>query len=193
MLKIRKGVFETNSSSMHSFSLEKVFSGFKRGFKEFKPLMNGTLVIDIDYYGRYPFKLLNTPEDKVRYLLADIFEYGHKKEINKMLSTKNYTKEVQDILDILHKYIDFKVLKVEEIDWAIGVDHASLDIFDIIKARNIDMEEFIFNPNYVIIVDGDEYDNCEIYYNFDAKRDNTGKFYPEGTLTEKGVGLLKNV
>lgn len=70
--QIRNGVFETNSSSMHSIAIRKEHGHVTE--KEFKGvfLSNGTLHIFDDEltFGRYPFQILHTMMQKVYYTIA---------------------------------------------------------------------------------------------------------------------------
>ena len=68
MKKIRKGTFETNSSSMHSLVVEGGITGEKKEAK--LPLYpDGTLEIETGEYG-WGYELLKTPVSKLEYLIT---------------------------------------------------------------------------------------------------------------------------
>ena len=153
---IRKGTFETNSSSMHSLVItkkEKIVS---------QKLLEEDLYISKDgkiniwneddlYFDRAPFRMLTQPLEKLEYLIA---------------SNADNLKEVKRLIDLFKKIYP----KVKEIEFPSdygggspcygGVDHQSNGfVTSFIKENGISEEDFIKNNKYIIIIDGDEY--CE--------------------------------
>lgn len=140
-IQIRQGVFETNSSSMHSLCIlnhsDKNIDTYtnkidKNGIWKFE---EG----ELDFY-RYPFRFLHTFEGKVKYAIA------------------NYESIIL-ISDIVKKYnpnfVRFKFAKSHgRIDTG-GTDDYALNSW--LENNNITLEEFLINPRYAVICDGDEY------------------------------------
>lgn len=140
-IQIRQGVFETNSSSMHSLCIlnhsDKNIDTHTNEIDE-----NGTWKFEegeLDFY-RYPFRFLHTFEGKVKYAIA------------------NYESIIL-ISDIVKKYdpnfVRFEFAKSHgRIDTG-GTDDYALNSW--LENNNITLEEFLINPRYAVICDGDEY------------------------------------
>lgn len=144
-IQIRQGVFETNSSSMHSLCIlnhsDKNIDTHTNEIDE-----NGTWKFEegeLDFY-RYPFRFLHTFEGKVKYAIA------------------NYESNYESIIlisDIVKKYnpnfVRFEFAKSHgRIDTG-GTDDYALNSW--LENNNITLEEFLINPRYAVICDGDEY------------------------------------
>lgn len=144
-IQIRQGVFETNSSSMHSLCIlnhsDKNIDTHTNEIDE-----NGTWKFEegeLDFY-RYPFRFLHTFEGKVKYAIA------------------NYESNYESIIlisDIVKKYnpnfVRFEFAKSHgRIDTG-GTDDYALNSW--LENNNITLEEFLINPLYAVICDGDEY------------------------------------
>lgn len=161
-IKIRQGVFETNSSSMHSICILK-----NPGILDY----NENIELDINngiinwfsfenfYFGRHPFELLIAPKDKIRYLFANMCPGYHKEE------EPNFKKTYNNILKAIQiKYPECKGISLptkynknnEELFYC-GEDEDSKPFIELIEKRKIPLEEFIFNPKYFVVIDGDEY------------------------------------
>ena len=140
-ISIRQGVFETNSSSMHSLCIlnhsDKNINTYTNKIDE-----NGIWKFEegeLDFY-RYPFRFLHTFEGKVKYAIA------------------NYESIIL-ISDIVKKYnpnfVRFEFAKSHgEIDTG-GTDDYALNSW--LENNNITLEDFLINPRYAVICDGDEY------------------------------------
>ena len=98
---------------------------------------------ELDFY-RYPFRFLHTFEGKVKYAIA------------------NYESNYESIIlisDIVKKYnpnfVRFEFAKSHgRIDVG-GTDDYALNSW--LENNNITLEEFLINPRYAVICDGDEY------------------------------------
>ena len=98
---------------------------------------------ELDFY-RYPFRFLHTFEGKVKYAIA------------------NYESNYESIIlisDIVKKYnpnfVRFEFAKSHgRIDTG-GTDDYALNSW--LENNNITLEEFLINPRYAVICDGDEY------------------------------------
>lgn len=155
--QIRRGVFETNSSSMHSLVVKKT-SGYytDEEIKDNLWLHDGVWEIWDDdklTFGRYPFMCLNTFESKVRYAIASLCMWGNNAEA-KFKEIEGLVKEVipecteivlpktywgRDDEKICYGYVDEDILS------------------SFLKDENISLKEFLTNKKYAVIVDGDEY------------------------------------
>ena len=163
MKKIRNGVFETNSSSMHSICINNGDTGNPFPDYEFYVNKDGTIKIyNKLYFGRYPFEFLATVYDKTRYAIAS---YGEER-----------FEEIQDIFADAYNAInretyfsEFDMPKTTW-DWRTGkdldtpvveygnIDHQSYGLLDrFLKKYKVTLKEFITNPKYVVVIDGDEY------------------------------------
>lgn len=169
---IRYETFETNSSSMHSLVISKNARPYDsddlklQSFNDKEYELFGCC--DRSTFERYPFEVLRTPKDKLRYYVA--YYCGTKRDKNKIKEVKNF----------IHKYTGIPLKKInitayeyreETIDYSYSY-HNKLDkygqvysndtgedVFHYLESHNISMEEFVLNPKYTVVVDGDEYCN----------------------------------
>lgn len=151
-ISIRQGVFETNSSSTHSLCIlnhsDKNIDTHTNEIDE-----NGTWKFEegeLDFY-RYPFRFLRTFEDKVRYAIANCYNWGN--DYDKI------RENIMPIIDIVKKYnpnfVQFEFAKSHgRIDVG-GTDDYALNSW--LENNNITLEDFLINPRYAVICDGDEY------------------------------------
>lgn len=93
MIKIRKSMFETNSSSMHSLVVMKEDKAVKK-YSEYYDycLSDGHKFIiystgDLKF-GRWPFDILCTPEAKIRYAIASLCTFKDKAECKEIVKSK---------------------------------------------------------------------------------------------------------
>ena len=153
MIYIRKGVFETNSSSSHSIVMTKAD-------KPIKDMVNPDWHVDNDGvmdfwyepdldFGRSPFDLLTDWYGRLRYCIA---YYGNNNE------------KLKEIEDICYKRIaGFKGFKFRQDRWDKTeyhgyVDHQSCGVLDAALSKfDVSIEDFIFNDRFIVVIDGDEY------------------------------------
>lgn len=120
-LTIRKGVWETNSSSMHSIVV------MKEPEKYTHEEMLNDLCLDENgiwkylyrndmCFGRYPFKILTSFSEKVLYAIANYGYYNHG-------TYKAASKKVTDIIDIVKKLVP----ELTDIDWPLNFEDAYTD------------------------------------------------------------------
>lgn len=154
-LIIRQGVFETNSSSMHSICIrgDQPDRYTLEQLNENRKSYRSSGIIDLTYddmeFGRYPFQMLASLFDKCRYALAS---YGVEK-----------AKEIEDIYKEamcdaeLDKYeYPFTHFKFDPDD--ASIDHQSAGLLQkFLALKGITLKEFLLNPNYYVVIDGDEY------------------------------------
>ena len=148
--QIRRGVFETNSSSMHSLVVMKRDQYYTRDEVESCVYVNKDGYISVwdndEYFGRSPFRVLTTLEDKSLYVVASTARNG--KMDNEVYET---------VCNVMRSYIpNFKGFSYRDSPHTyIGVDEDILTPF--LQEEQITIEEFLINKKYRVIVDGDEY------------------------------------
>ena len=170
MIQVRNSVFETNSSSSHSIVILKN-KRFNKNFDEneiksqFWLDDEGKAVVfrKSNEFGRFPFHVISSFKEKVLYCIA--YYCG---SFNRGEDSKD---KYEEIINIVKKHVDkfddFKWPKInywgedsdtlEEIDYG-TVDHQSIETLRrFIYSENISLEEFLLNKKYLIIIDGDEY------------------------------------
>ena len=159
-ISIRKSVFETNSSSSHSLVV----------VKEPRPYTEEELALDLhdwsskekfslfDFcddvtYERYPLTILSTPVEKMRYYVAA------------KLGAAQDESALPEIISMISEATGFPPEKIEitthdpsyEYGYASTYNDTGEHPFEFLDRKGISIKEFIFNPKYVLIVDGDEY------------------------------------
>ena len=142
MKVIRKGVFETNSSSSHSISI----SGEDDYY--FAEEEINELVITYGEYG-WGYEVLSTINDKLSYIVT-------------MIKEKYDEKYLDWLKDLVKEYLGAE-LKIEKLNgfYEKGyIDHQSHNILDEYFLNNKEefkekMKDLIFNNKYSIIIDND--------------------------------------
>lgn len=159
MIYIRKGVFETNSSSSHSIVMMKgnrpcktikdsnMVNGGWRVNKE--GVMDFWFENDLEF-GRSPFDLLTKWEGRLRYAIASY------------AGDKDKIKELEEICQ--RRIAGFVKFKFRTDRWEGSgeyhgyVDHQSYGLLQsTLKKYNISLEDFIFDDRFIVVIDGDEY------------------------------------
>ena len=158
MRQIRNGVFETNSSSMHSLVIKK-----NSEYYTYEEMMDDLWlhkgVWDIwdshrITFGRCPFECLNTFESKVRYAIASLCGWRS--------NADEKFKEIEQLVtEIIPECLEIKLPKVwyyAEDDKRLSYGSVDEDILTpFLEKTGITLKEFLTNKKYVVIVDGDEY------------------------------------
>ena len=132
MLSVRKGCFETNSSSMHSLAIWKKCKPYddyylSLGTKWDRDKENGTFELldwtchdeeDYSFY-RYPYRQLTTPIEKLRYIVGWYLGYEYPDgDYEKEPVYKFKDEEVEkELIRLIEKYTGYKKVqwyKIEE-------------------------------------------------------------------------------
>ena len=146
MIQIRKGVFETNSSSSHSIVMMKTDKPKKCPFESAWVFKGEVAFYESDLeFGRAPFDLLTDWYGRVRYCIAAGYD-------------------VDELTEMCRRNIKgFDHFNFEKNRWSKGpykgyIDHQSIGALETaLKKFNVSLEEFIFNDRFIIVIDGDEY------------------------------------
>jgi hypothetical protein len=172
MINIRRCVFETNSSSQHSLAIApKAYTeiyGYMNNEIPEHMISNGVLYLGKYgglYYGRAPFQILYTFVDKLRYAYA-CSEYDKDFRDEVIALIKKLNPEITRVSTFEYKFEEDRYLEWKregeptEDYWyvkepSVGTDEECLQGW--MKQYNFTLEDFITNPHYVVIVDGDEY------------------------------------
>lgn len=131
---IRKGVFETNSSSMHSITVSD-----KDGLMDKLPLDSDgiTLTIDCGISFGWGMDLYNEPEVKAAYCILDDMDI--------------------DMLErVLKTQTGAKVINYKDEDQG-DIDHQSYGITKEELKTEDDIRNFIFNPGSELVIDNDNH------------------------------------
>jgi len=155
MRKIRRNVFETNSSSSHSIAI----SNKDRGYDFNLPVdEDGVLHIPFGTFGWGPH-LLKTPLQKLSYYITDNCPYNNVEADIPFDETsidvlKNKPK-MKEVLDLIKEHCP----QVEDITFESSnsiyhpfgyVDHESVG-----TSKEIDLFDLIFNNSVIIVIDND--------------------------------------
>ena len=176
MIKIRQGAFETNSSSMHSLI---VMDGMKTESTMACSVYENKAYIRDNHFEREPFCPLNHWLDKAAYYIADnnnCKDEDVDKVVDEVLAL--IAKHHPEITGVeFHSKVKYewdadsnKFVKTRnkiddgEYHWydmynTYGeVDHQSEGfITSKIRKGEMTIEEFLFDPSIIVIIDGDEY------------------------------------
>lgn len=165
MIKIRKNVFETNSSSTHSL----VISNKERSYDYNLPVENGVLTIRFGEFGWGP-EILVDPIDKLSYLITDrINIYDIPEEIKNdddaIQELIMESEPIQEIVDVIKSCCP----EVEEVRFEIGdswnpfgyVDHQSCGTS---REDGLSIEEIAFSNKVIIMISNDNGYYYEDYF-----------------------------
>lgn len=167
MYQVRRSCFETNSSSVHTVTI--INSNANSEFIDIeKYIVNDDCLLTFNLHDyEYGPDMINADEslEKFKYLLVSRLEqYGEYvyykencKDANVLLvdaqEHPGRYPEIDELCDILHKYgnIDFKFLKIKEIDFNVCIDHQSSGVIEsYLEKNNITPESFIISNDYGI-------------------------------------------
>lgn len=179
--QIRRNVFETNSSSMHSLVIKKKSEYFTEDEVRADLYVNKEGLIrnykNDNYFGRSPFQVLATLGDKANYVLASMCNYKDDDIYTEVCNTirefipefKGYdvdlctdtrSKKYSTEEDIKKYYGEGNYVEKDD-EWIVwGYDLGGVDediLTDFLEKENITIAEFLKNKRYVVVVDGDEY------------------------------------
>lgn len=124
MKKIRKGTFETNSSSMHSLVIE---NKDKIGYNNFPCLdidENGVLTIETRIYTEEYF-LLKSQQEKLNFIATYLISCGK--------GIKNFKEE-------LIEYLEIKEIKIDK---SYGCEVENFDLEDFLNEAKIINEDYV--------------------------------------------------
>lgn len=180
MISIRKGCFETNSSSMHSMCIAKkakkeyddwnltLGNGYNIDdqTKTFHLLKYSSDSRDAEFH-RSPFRILDTSISKLRYLVGlfvrykyhkdkkghEAFEYFIEPEAKEQFDA--IIKKATGCENVQYYYENFNG-EHDYPDTSISNDSGE-DVYHFMKRKNLSFEDVIFDPRITIQVDGDEY------------------------------------
>ena len=150
MKQIRRNVFETNSSSSHSLAIrsnklmeelsESIYFTHDEMLDSLFCVKNGEYKSWNDdwYFGRHPFRALDTFELRFQYAYAN---YCHNDD------------KLNELIGLLKELVP-EVTSIKKPKFA-GVDDCCLDSW--LSENNISLKEFLVNKKYIVIQDGDEY------------------------------------
>jgi hypothetical protein len=145
--KIRKGVFETNSSSMHSVCIS--------GTDRYTNFQNDTISVYTDEYG-WGYDKLTSTQEKLSYVITAMQYYDGVGEVDD-LSKSTYFQWLKEMVS------DYSGCELEVLGKDMGyIDHQSTDMLDEYWSQNEDefksnMKDLIFNNKYTIIIDNDNH------------------------------------
>ena len=142
--QIRRGVYETNSSSCHALSVAKL------GVTEYLHVdeYENKVVVEYGEFG-WAYDEITDPETKLSYLITMLHEYcdGNIYESD----------EFQGISDIVAERCECDGIKVDEDSYGY-VDHQSVEkIDDLMSYYGCTIEEFIFDKGVTLIIDNDNH------------------------------------
>ena len=152
MIKIRKNVFETNSSSTHSVAV----SSKDRGYSHEMPVdENGTLYIQLGEYNWGP-DILYTPYDKLCYVMSYLSQnYPSVEEFAEDVDTGNINPIVEEIDCYLKGNCGVSNIVIKKVDnsWGDGLGYIDHQSSGCLYDEN--MIDLIFNNSKIILIDND--------------------------------------
>jgi hypothetical protein len=146
MKNIRKGVFETNSSSMHSVHIEKG----QVPYKTIEPDSSGEIQVNSGEYG-WNGDNLTTPLERAEYAFTYIQYDARSSDLKEMLK------------EVMEEHTGAKVVFEEPTknkeDWQTDgyIDHQSTDKAAEVFESKQTLKDFIFGANSYVEIDNDNH------------------------------------
>ena len=161
MIQIRNNTFETNSSSSHSLVITKnakewltpeeclddlwIYFDTETGIYSPPDYLD-----DLFEFNRYPFKVLDSFKQKLMFLYANVPSryYGKDKD-----GYSKWRHDYYKISNVVKAFIpEYKRVKFDG-------DRPSCEAYNVLATiqQHMTLEEFLRNPNIIVICDGDEY------------------------------------
>lgn len=142
--QIRRNVFETNSSSMHSLTVKKL------GITEYLHVdeVENKVIVE---YGEFSwgYDVYDDPETKLSYLITMLSQYS--------CGNIYDTDEFKEINDIVAKRCECDGILIDDSSYGY-VDHQSIEkIDDLMDEYGCSIEEFIFDKGIKLIIDNDNH------------------------------------
>ena len=152
---------------MHSITIQDVKDKSHDHFESNK------VTIELGYYERYPQMLLTTPEQKLSYIVSYLCKDSglYKNKVKPLLKALNKFFNSNKDFSILKKKFDlseelfsrlYDAIKLDGVKFKFTVSKDNLiyaegyeEIGKYFKTHNF--KDIIFNPDYIIVIDGDEY------------------------------------
>lgn len=154
MITIRKNVFETNSSSMHSLCITRNTKEDTLEDENFWIRDGAWRLWEDDLsFVRYPFRILYKFSDKVKYLIASLC--GSYKSADE--SRKNLNEIRKVCKDVIPDFEDF-IFDVDDNNnprLGYAENYGGLERW--MKQNNVSIRDFLLSKKYIVICDGDEY------------------------------------
>ncbi len=168
MIKVRKSIFETNSSSMHSFVLNTK-GKCKVNKKDFEPFIkNGVLYIDMDgRYGRSNGEKITNQYERACYAAVSC----------RYSDDRDFDNSFHKLSELLMEELGVVGVKYRETRDDFGdligyIDHESQDLVATVGS----FEDFIFGDG-ILYVDSDEVYEFDDEYNEIEKNPDLKRFY----------------
>jgi len=170
---IRYSTFETNSSSMHSlvvtknprkYSAQELALGYDQDdLERGKPFYLWRWHREDEMtYERWPFGVLSTPLEKLRYYCAYTLQnYSARpnkkaiQEVTEFVMRQTGIKKSKDVILYQCNREDSK----NKFYGTVALNETGESPMAYIAENKIDWEDFILNPKYIVIIDGDEESN----------------------------------
>lgn len=156
--QIRRNVFETNSSSMHSLVIlkdDRLLTEDELTDKMYIDKDGTWEIWDKDlYFGRTPFQCLATFESKVRYAIASLCCWRSDEEKKYI-----FEKIKAIVFEAIPECKDVK-LPIDNYSEKGKIVYGSVDediLSGFLEKNNVELKDFLLNRKYVVVVDGDEY------------------------------------
>ena len=147
--KIRKDVFETNSSSVHTL----VISNDGREPSKFKLNKEGEIEIDFGTFGKN-YDIFNSQYEKLSYLITCLYYTSRGFDVKSIYDNYEFTKIKDAIMDYVPDCTGIKILGQNQP----CIDHQSIP-YDSIEIINVYDEDsiinFVFNKHVSLKTDCD--------------------------------------
>lgn len=144
--QVRRNVFETNSSSMHSLSIAK------EGVTEYLHVDEYTnkVITEFGNFG-WGYDEYNDPETKLSYLVTMVGESRNCHSIEEVYETNDFKK----INDVVSERCECNGIEIKN-NYGY-IDHQSIDTIDnLMKEYDCTIEEFIFDNGITLVIDNDD-------------------------------------
>lgn len=158
-MTIRRGLFETNSSSVHTLTLAE--SGLEKPnmriyTRKIDGIPNKCIIVPLEYFGKDNCTY-NTQKEKLSYLLTICYHTENCYSIEDLYENYSFKSIEQNIIDYYRengKELD-RILIEKGSENECGFDHQSMDDYSSIWDFPINIKDFVFNKYIALHTDCD--------------------------------------
>jgi hypothetical protein len=158
MYQIRRGVFETNSSSSHSISIScsDHFSDL------FANVVKGGVVYGTGLEFGWGYDIYSSANIKLQYLITGIFSScSSQLDVEDKKENNSYYKMLKDVIKEYTNYelkiVDFDNIKEKKYYPYGYIDHQSYGEYAMAFDSKNTLANFLFNPQSTLIIDNDNH------------------------------------
>jgi len=151
---VRRGIFETNSSSSHSVSIAT------GSLSDLLPVQDGTVRVSCGEFG-WGYETHTDSETKLSYLVTSLFQKIRADgcTIEKDIKIVKKSNKFLMLQKVIKEWCNAKIEVVSNMDYYMFgyIDHQSSGVPDEVFVNKETIANFLFNPHSILVIDNDNH------------------------------------